>query len=211
MFIFSIHLWNFRKISILLASCGSFNVKFWISPASLQNKNTWIGPFPWKWSTLQNPDWERRLGLPYNKKSLSIIIIILSTWLEFLKARLVLTSINYHRTEFQRKMTSTYIVFFLLGIHSINTGKIKKKKRNQCTIHWVKSFWPEIHFDLQHKHTLECSKKINEYKETLKLNKHNEPLTTIFCKNLLSFLSISSHRLTSLTNFRWKAFTSGFN
>ena len=46
-------------------------------PASLQNKNTRIGPFPWKRSVLQNPDRERtnqstgirlRLGLPYNKK-----------------------------------------------------------------------------------------------------------------------------------------------
>lgn len=30
-------------------------------------------------------------------------------------------------------------------------------------------------------------------------------------KNLRSFLSISSHRRTSFTNFLWKAFTSGFN
>ena len=45
-------------------------------PASLQNKNTRVGPFPWKWSVLQNPDRERtnqspgnclRLSLPYNK------------------------------------------------------------------------------------------------------------------------------------------------
>ena len=44
-------------------------------PASLQNKNTRIGPFPWKRPVLQNPDRERinqstgiclRLGLPYN-------------------------------------------------------------------------------------------------------------------------------------------------
>ena len=91
MFVFSIYLWNFGKISIFLASSDSFNVKndiihtffslFWFwqilnLPASLQNKNTRIGPFPWKWSVLQNPDWERtnqstgiclRLGLPYNK------------------------------------------------------------------------------------------------------------------------------------------------
>ena len=53
---------------------------FWLqilnSPASLQNKNTRIGPFPWKRSVLQNPDRERTnqstgiclgLGLPYNK------------------------------------------------------------------------------------------------------------------------------------------------
>ena len=90
MFVFSIHLWNFGKISIFLASSGSFNVKndkihtffllFWLQilnlPALLQNKNTWLGPFPWKRSVLQNPDRERtnqstgicqRLGLPYNK------------------------------------------------------------------------------------------------------------------------------------------------
>ena len=45
-------------------------------PALLQNKNTRIGPFPWKRSVLQNPDRERTnqstgislgLGLPYNK------------------------------------------------------------------------------------------------------------------------------------------------
>ena len=44
-------------------------------PALLQNKNTRIGPFPWKWPVLQNPDQERtnqstgiclELGLPYN-------------------------------------------------------------------------------------------------------------------------------------------------
>ena len=55
---------------------------FWLQilnlPASLQNKNTRIGPFPRKRSVLQNPDRERtnqntriclRLGLPYNKPS----------------------------------------------------------------------------------------------------------------------------------------------
>ena len=45
-------------------------------PALLQNKNTRIGPFPWKRSVLRNPDRERTnqstgiclgLGLPYNK------------------------------------------------------------------------------------------------------------------------------------------------
>ena len=77
-------------LSIFLASSGSFTVKndnihiffflFWLQilnlPASLQNKNTRVGPFPWKRSVLQNPDRERtnqstgiclRLGLPYNK------------------------------------------------------------------------------------------------------------------------------------------------
>ena len=58
----------------------SFFSLFWLQilnlPASLQSKNTWVGPFPWKRSVLQNPDRERtnqssgislRLGLPYNK------------------------------------------------------------------------------------------------------------------------------------------------
>ena len=89
MFVFSSHLWNFGKISIFLASSGSFNMKndnirtsfslFWLQilnlPASLQNKNKRIRPFPWKRSVLQNLDRERtnqstgicrRLGLPYN-------------------------------------------------------------------------------------------------------------------------------------------------
>ena len=44
-------------------------------PALLQDKNTQIGPFPWKQSVLQNPDPERTnqstgiclgLALPYN-------------------------------------------------------------------------------------------------------------------------------------------------
>ena len=52
---------KFRKISIFLAFSGSFSVKndnihtFFRCfsckqnlPALLQNKNTWIGPFPWK-------------------------------------------------------------------------------------------------------------------------------------------------------------------
>ena len=59
MFVFSIYLWNFGKISILLASSDSFNVKndiihtsfslFWLQilnlPASLQNKNTRLDRF----------------------------------------------------------------------------------------------------------------------------------------------------------------------
>ena len=72
------------------ASSGSFTVKndnihsffslFWLRilnlPASLEHKNTRVGPFPWKRSVLQNPDRQRttqstgiclRLGLPYNK------------------------------------------------------------------------------------------------------------------------------------------------
>ena len=54
-------------LSILLASSGSFTVKndnihsfflqFWLQilnlPASLQNKNTRVGPFPWKWETVR--------------------------------------------------------------------------------------------------------------------------------------------------------------
>ena len=78
------------KISIFLASAGTFNVKndnfqlffslSWLQmlnlPALLKIKNTRIGPFPWKRSVLQNPDRERTnqstgicrgLGLPYNK------------------------------------------------------------------------------------------------------------------------------------------------
>ena len=56
---------------------------FWLQilnlPASLQNKNTRIGPFPRKRSVLENPDRERtnqstriclRLGLPYNNNLL---------------------------------------------------------------------------------------------------------------------------------------------
>ena len=48
--------------------------------ALLQNKNTRIGPFPWKRSVLQNPDQERTnqstgiclgLGLPYKARVLS--------------------------------------------------------------------------------------------------------------------------------------------
>ena len=64
---------KFRKKKIFLASAGSFNVKNdnfhpffslpWLRmlnlPALLQNKNTRIGPLPWKRSVLQNPDRER--------------------------------------------------------------------------------------------------------------------------------------------------------
>ena len=58
----------------------SFFSLFWRQilnlPALLQNKNTRVGPFPWKLSVMQNPDRERtnqgtgiclRLGLPCNK------------------------------------------------------------------------------------------------------------------------------------------------
>ena len=89
MFVFSIHLWNFGKISIFLASSGSFNVKnynihtffFAVLVANFefadfapkQKYTDWT--FPWKRSVLQNPDRGRtnqstgicwRLGLPYN-------------------------------------------------------------------------------------------------------------------------------------------------
>ena len=79
-----------EKSCSCIANCLSFTVKndnihsffslVWLQilnlPASLQNKNTLVGPFPWKRSVLQNPDRERtnqstgiylRLGLPYNK------------------------------------------------------------------------------------------------------------------------------------------------
>ena len=59
---------------------------FWLQmldlPASLQNKNTWVGP---KRFVLQNPDREknnqrtgisRRLGLPYNKYSYSSKLLL---------------------------------------------------------------------------------------------------------------------------------------
>ena len=92
MFVFSIYLWNFGKISIFIASSDSFNVKndnihtffslFWLQilnlPASLQNKNTRIGPFPWKWSdVLQNPDQERT----NQSTGICRIIIIISKFL----------------------------------------------------------------------------------------------------------------------------------
>ena len=85
---------------MFLASAGSFNVKndkfhtffslSWLQmlnlPAWLQNKNTRIGPFPWKRSVLQNPDQERTnqstgiclgLGLPYNNGIYFIVIALL--------------------------------------------------------------------------------------------------------------------------------------
>ena len=90
MFVFLIYLWNFGKISIFIASSDSFNVKndniytffslFWLQTlnllASLQNKSTQIGLFPWKRSVLQNPERTNqstgicsRLGLPFNNTS----------------------------------------------------------------------------------------------------------------------------------------------
>ena len=66
------HFWCNQSfyLSTFLASSGSFTVKkdnihsffslFWLQIqnllASLQNKNTRVGLFPWKWSVLQNPD-----------------------------------------------------------------------------------------------------------------------------------------------------------
>ena len=96
MFVFFIYLWNFGKISIFLASAGSFNVKNdnfhsfffavlvanveFASFAPKQKYTDWTVPmktFPWKRSVLQSPDRERTnqstgiclgLGLPYNKR-----------------------------------------------------------------------------------------------------------------------------------------------
>ena len=78
---------HLKNVHLHPSSAGSFNVKddnfhifslSWLQmlnlPALLQNKNTQIGPFPWKRSVLQNPDRERTnqstgiclgLGLPY--------------------------------------------------------------------------------------------------------------------------------------------------
>jgi len=87
MFVSFIHLWNFGKISIFLASSGSFNVKndnihtFFpllvgnFEFAGFATKQKYTG---WTVSVLQNPDRERtnqstgiclRLGLPYNNCS----------------------------------------------------------------------------------------------------------------------------------------------
>ena len=88
MFVFFLHLWNLSKnLAIFLAFSGSFAMKnnyihifFAVLvanfPALLQNKNTRLGPFPWKRSVLQNLDRERtnqsaqicpRLVWSYNK------------------------------------------------------------------------------------------------------------------------------------------------
>ena len=66
-------IFDFSKISIFLAFSDSFAMKneniqifsplFWLQIlnllALLQNKNTQLGPIPWKWSLLQKPDWKR--------------------------------------------------------------------------------------------------------------------------------------------------------
>ena len=74
MFIFLVHLWKFGKLSIFLASSGSFTSKndnihsvflFAVLVANFKfagfapNKNTQVGLFPWKRSLLQNPERER--------------------------------------------------------------------------------------------------------------------------------------------------------
>ena len=65
------------KLFIIWHSVSDSKMKILDLLASLQNKNTRVGPFPWKWSVLQNPDRERtnqstgiclRLGLPYNNR-----------------------------------------------------------------------------------------------------------------------------------------------
>ena len=89
---------KFRKnFNLFIFFSGSFTVKndnihiffAWLQilnlPASLLNKNTRVGPFPWKWSVLQNPDRERtnqspgiclRLSLPYNNRNYSSNLVI---------------------------------------------------------------------------------------------------------------------------------------
>ena len=61
-------------MTIFTAFFSALQIKILL--ASLQKRNTQIGPFPWKRSVLQNPDRERTnqstriclgLGLPYNK------------------------------------------------------------------------------------------------------------------------------------------------
>ena len=66
---------NIRKFFAVLVS--NEVVSIMNLPALLQNKNTWLGPFPRKRSVLQNPDREStnqsagicpRLALPYSKR-----------------------------------------------------------------------------------------------------------------------------------------------
>ena len=74
-----------------------FFLRFWLQilnlPASLQNKNTPVGMFPWKRSVLQNPDRERtnqstgiclRLGLLYNNEEYCTLVIFVWTSLCFI-------------------------------------------------------------------------------------------------------------------------------
>ena len=71
--------------------------------ALLQNKNTRIGPFPWKRSVLQNPDRERTnqstgiclgLGLPYNT------ILYIKPWTLWHLNTYLIFSYNINHLEF---------------------------------------------------------------------------------------------------------------
>ena len=101
MFVFFIHLWNFGKISIFLASAGTFNVKndnfhtfffcclgckCWICRLCSKTKIHGLDRF--HGNVLQNPDRERTnqgtgiclgLGLPYNKTAFWIGMSSLTT------------------------------------------------------------------------------------------------------------------------------------
>ena len=75
------------KLFIIWHSVSDSKLQILNLPASLQNKKTPVGPFPWKWSVLQNPDRERtnqstgiclRLALPYNNGSSFMVGLILN-------------------------------------------------------------------------------------------------------------------------------------
>ena len=124
--VFFTHLWNFRKISIFLwlllvvstwrmtifTLFLPFSLQILNLPASLQNKNTRIGPVPWKLSILKNPNRERtsqstgiclRLGLPYNNVGYLILNL----------AKIKMSSFNANTQKFREILV---ILRFILEI-----------------------------------------------------------------------------------------------
>ena len=81
-------------------------------PASLQNKNTRIGPFPWKRSVLQNPDRERTnqstgiclgLGLPYNNALYYYVVSKILLYLSFISYLIKYLYISVNLTKITHK------------------------------------------------------------------------------------------------------------
>ena len=99
-------------------------------PALLLNKNTWVGPFPWKWSILQNPDRERtnqspgislRLNLPYNNIAYCTLVLLHSyfshIWLigSFLSSISVWTDKSLICASFQAQFSAVTLSTFVGG------------------------------------------------------------------------------------------------
>ena len=130
----------------------------WLCP--FKNKNTRIGPFPWKRSVLQNPDRERTnqstgiclgLGLPYNNWGISSHTLYLQT------SRVLSFSTKWAlRLILAGKRTQRPLVRFLVTCLSKDDGKGNGNDSREQWFDWSNE---EIKIIVLHVHVLHHRKR----------------------------------------------------